>query len=106
MHEKDFWPTFLLAAIFLVSVPCLISQDPNLAVTCVMLLVTVGQMPKKNILCHVTWNILVTQVTSGEPRRPSPRRRPIAVWGLNIRLVELLSAQFRLHVASYLVNVM
>ncbi len=31
---------------------------------------------------------------------------PIAVWGLNIRLVEveLLSARFRLHMASYLVN--
>jgi hypothetical protein len=59
------------------------SRDPNPAIICTRITRTVGQMPKKNILCHVTWNNFVTQVTPGEPRGPStgptPGRRPVAV---------------------------
>jgi hypothetical protein len=52
---------------------------------------TVWQVPKKNVLCHVTNDTPVTKVNSGKPRSLNPSRNLVAVWGLsngvNVRML-------------------
>jgi hypothetical protein len=43
---------------------------------------TVWQVPKKNVLCHVTNDTPVTKVNFGKPRSLNPSRNLVAVWGL------------------------